>query len=562
MFDSPLKAKELAYFDIRLRLGHKNSVFVVGNDLEVESIPINGKVKILTKEDLHVKRIKLKLTGEYSIDYVERLKTGRIVQHVHERNCVLKVTWNNLLVSLEGTVGFGDYGDFIVPSHMLKKSSALSSLVNSPSGSSTSLSSMVRPKNPRTKLVSHLSQLGPQEKSLFRIPQSGIDGTPFPKKDKVDNQSFLLPQGNFSLPFAVVLPANLCQLIEGLKLGKILYKFECQIERGLFEKSFHKAKHIRFVRLLHPQNINFSSSVEYQNTWPGKVEFNVLMPRRALAIGTKVPISLVIVPLAKGISFRSLIVQLVQHHRVKGLGGESQEMEDLLPKQTLDCNTDVTEDCWRVKGHFQMPSLLQEVSPTCNLKNDLVVVRHRLCVALRIRNADGHVSELKANLPVCVHISTRHGVVTTRHLEVDAKGHFTAEADPGRVDIVCSEPEEEKEEEGAPPEYGHHVNDCVFDQNSPKTPIEQLRTGGIKQQLDSYFLIPVGSPSVKSPPLDVQVLLRVPSYERAVEDESEDRVEEPAPFYDWQLLKALQDNGRSKSFGSLQIKPKRKLKLR
>lgn len=567
--------KDLSYFDIRLKLGHKNTILVKGNEFEVDSVPVSGSVKILTKEDLHVKKVKLQLIGEYQAEYYERMSNGYVAGQVSERNCVLKVLWPKLLTSSEGELQYGDYGDNMVKMHKLdahlKKSSRENSVTSlsqlDKKSSDTSLAESPAKKRPSYSRTKSLNMLHSVKPTLFTIPRSGIDGTPYPLKVKGRSEahSFLLPQGNYSMPFSFHLPANVSESVDCLPIAKLRYKLVCTIERGRLEKDFTIGKHVRIVRTLHPQSVNLVDLIEFGNTWPGKLEFNVSLARKALALGTKMPIKLVIVPLIKGLSFKSMYAEIVQHNGTKGLTGESPQFEAIINRQKLDNeHTHFDEDHWVVKSHYRLPNSLKDITQTCTLKNDIISVKHRVRVLIHIRNADGHVSELRANLPVHVFMSPKHGTITTRHYEIDNHhGLFSTAPDPEREDVVfprkeAEQPSDEdlssedsyaadREEDNAPPVYQQHVFDMIYDQLSPRSPLEQLRINGVKSALEGYFDIPLLSSGTLSPPLDVNVLLKVPSYEKALDDDSEG--EEPAPGYVGGSVDSEEDLLRS--FGSL-----------
>lgn len=565
--------KDLSYFDIRLKLEHKNTILVKGNEFDVESVPVMGSVKILTKEDLHVKRVKLQLIGEYQAEYYERMSSGQVAGQVTERNCVLKVQWPNLLTSSEGELQYGDYGDSMVKmskldSH-LKKSSRENSVTSlsqlDKNASNTSLADTPTKKRPSYSRAKSQGMLTSVKPTLFTIPKSGVDGTPYPLKTtgKLDLHSFLLPQGNYSMPFSIMLPANVSESVDCLPIAKLRYKLVCTVERGRLEKDFAAAKHVRIVRTLHPHSVNLTDLIEYGNTWPGKVEFNVSLPRKALALGTKMPIKLTIVPLVKGLSFKSMYAEVVQHNGTKGITGESPQFEAIINRQKLaNEHTHFDEDHWVVKSHYRLPSSLKDVTQTCTLKNGIITVKHRVRVLIHIKNADGHVSELRANLPVHVFMSPKYGTITTRHYEIDQHhGLFTTAPDPEREDTVFhrkeSQPPSEdelssedsyaadREEDNAPPVYQQHMFDMVYDQLSPRSPLEQLRINGVKSALEGYFDIPLLKSGTLSPPLDLNVLLKVPSYEKALDDDSEG--EEPAPNY-------INEDDLLRAFGSLNAK--------
>lgn len=547
--------KDLAYFDIKLKTGgHKNTVLVKGNEFEVDRVPIEGHVKILTQEDLHVKRVKLQLVCEFHMDYYEKTPSGHAAGQVYEKDIAVKVVWPNLLTSPDGEIVFGNYGDSLIKAHKvdayLKKSLRDNSTTDLSSMNSSDSGRSKRPAYLRTNSSPSLPKV--HEKSLFTIPKSGVDGTPYPLMGPSDHHSFLLPQGNYSMPFSVNLPANVPESVEGLSNAKVLYKLECFIERGRFDRSFQTAKHFRIVRTLHPRNMNLVDSIEFSNTWPEKLDFNVSVPKKGLALGTSVPIKLIIVPLVKGLSFKTMSAEIVQHHHVVGLMGKSPEFERLTEKQKLNCDThECDEDHWVIKGIYHLPLSLRELTQTCTLKNDMVNVKHRIRVTIHVKNSDGHVSELRANLPVHIFMSPHHGRITTRHLEIDSRGHFTnegsdseeiifprheAESHPETPEESSSEAEydAERETDNAPPIYQQHVFDTLYDQTSAKTPMEQLRIHGINT-LDSYFDLPPAGSGASTPPLDLNLLLKVPSYEQAVDDDSDNDMEIPAPRYPIEL---------------------------
>ncbi|GEQ69566.1 hypothetical protein JCM33374_g3238 [Metschnikowia sp. JCM 33374] len=552
------QAKDLTYFDIRLKThGFKNTVLVKGNEAEVENVPLEGHIKLSTKSDLHVKKIRLVLTGEQSVDYYNKSLDGG---QVSERNCVLRVVWPNLLCSAKGDLHYGDYSDTTIK---YQKADSLAKRSHDTSASDLASLNSQKSGSPKPELSKrptfHKTKSQPilfknQESSLIRIPRAGIDGTPCPEYAgaKGEGHSFLLPNGNYSMPFFIHLPANTPESVEGLSIGKIRYKLECHIERGRFDRPFKKACHFRIIRTLHSRNMNLYDSIDFTNTWPGKIDFNVSVPRKGIALGTSVPIKLVIVPLIKGLSFKSMYAEIVQHSFVSGLWGRSPGFEHVIGKSKLSCpNRSITDDHWVIQGSYQLPSSLSEITPTCSLKNDLLSVKHRVRVQIHIRNADGHVSELRANLPVVLYISPNHGRVVAKHLEIDATGHFVTGANPGKEDSVFpvrepvkspsetaetepdnAEPEEEDDEDSAPPIYTQHTKDMVYDYTSARSPMEQLRaSSGGMTPIDGYFDLPVNKSKASSPMPDLTTLSKIPCYEEALEEDSDEDGEEPAPSY-------------------------------
>ncbi|CAH6722881.1 hypothetical protein CLIB1444_11S03268 [[Candida] jaroonii] len=544
---------KISYFDIRVNSPHKDLIVIKGNENECDPIFLEGRVKLSVNQNIHVKKVKLSLIGELSVTYFEKDENGAVTNHILEKFITLKVDWDNLLINDEGTIVLGSYGDKPVKAYKAGKLQAHSHLEE------MKQESRARPTFDRTKSQPNLSKAHKKEAPTIKLPTSGIDGTPF--KNSSSHHSFLLPNGNYSLPFKVVLPTNICETVEGLAIGKLLYKFEGSIQKGmLFDKPMVKSKYMRFVRTLHPNSLSLVDNIDIVNTWPGKVDYKVYLNKKGVAIGSTIPIQVLIVPLVKGISLKKITTEVVQHCHVNYLEGRSPEFEQVFGHQQVMGPLDesiLSQDSWNLTCHFKVPNSIKEVTQTCLLNNDLIQVRHRLRVTIQIRNPGGHTSELRANLPITLYISSTIGHVYGHHFEIDNHhGLFnivrnkddalfkrdkfnTPKVSPSVTPLVSPDitprhsptlfplddtldEEDELENVLAPPLYEESKKDKIFDITSAKSPIEQLGT--------SYFDLPRSNSEVMSGSLDLNILSKVPSYFEAVDDDDDSG--DLAPSYD------------------------------
>ncbi|CAH2351434.1 protein Rog3p [[Candida] railenensis] len=547
------KKHDLALFEIRLKSPHKNLLLLKGNEHECEQVPFQGSIKLSSPSDLHVKKISLRLIGEYRLDYFQRDSHGTVIDQVSEHHCVLDVEWGNLLTDAEGKIIFGDYGDSLtrMNKHHKKTNSGNNSFSSLPKSNDGSSSNLLHPSSaapssrpsflrsssqPHFGFNSSSNLSAASSSSLLQIPKSGIDGTPFKDRGATSSSSFLLPKGNYNLPFQVYLPTNISETVEGLNCGQLLYRLECNIERGRFEKAFHKTKHVRIMRTLHPQCLSLIESVDINNTWPKKVQYAVSLMKKGVAVGATVPVMILIVPLAKGLKLQGINGVLVQHYHVLTQDGRSPEFEEIYGKQDMPM-PDVDSlplDQWQVKTHFKIPTSLKKVTQTCELKNSLIQVKHRLRISIQLLNKEGHISELRANLPIHLYVSANTGHVVGHHYEADSHGNLSTvvggedilfrKDDPhnknpihqhhhhhhhegsgsgsvspnltvSNTEDTSSSVDSDNEldrEETAPPLYQKHIFDKIYDSSLPQTPLEQFRsqTGspvGSSANLAGYF---------------------------------------------------------------------------
>lgn len=576
-------------FDIRVRLQHKDVLLLRGNEFEVESVPFSGLVKLLIPCDMHVRKIKLVLEGEFGVQYV--VKGGSFVI---ERLCCLRVVWKNLLTSADGDIVFGAYGDTLEHAHALDKKlhshSHSSSRAQSPSHPNSPSkpagpAPIERPRFTRSWSLP-LSSPPPSLAAKVLTPTNGCDGTPFDGQKILAHHTFCLTKGNYDLPFTVFLPTNVSETVEGLPSGRLMYRMTCSIERGRFEKPITTSKVIRIVRTLHPQSFSLLETVDLNSAWLGKVQYSVSLERKGIAIGSTVPIKIVMVPLVKGLSLLKVTGSLVERlHVVTPVEGMLPQWERVVGTQSLTIPANLVADNmdqWVVDTTYQVPHRLSDITQSCTLKGGIIEVKHRLRLEMQITNSDGHVSELRAQIPVVVYISAHVGSATGFHYDWDATQGFIADR---KREVAWFKRREEEHDSAAlgssaevsghstparstspglggdgfpdaPPVYHRHIFDQLYDLSRTRSadilsrvvsgagtpvnlgsvsPLGMTSPNTLVPNIGGYFDEPGSGPlhPLMSPPL--AVLNRIPSYDFAASrDDNEDSLDtiEPAPGYE------------------------------
>jgi hypothetical protein len=583
------KSANFTLFDIKLKSRHKDIVLIKGNEFDCESIPFEGSIKLSIPESTHIKKIKLALIGEFNMEYIDRSASATSLDATFERLCVLKVEWPNLLTNDHGTIIYGNYGDTAMRYSKVESSKfSKQGTVN---------------KHGKHHLRSNSSP-SLKNSSLIQIAKSGVDGTPFKGLQFNSNHSFFLPRGNYNIPFSVLLPSTLSETVEGLSCASLLYRLECTIEKGRFEKPITKSKHIRIVRTLHPQSLNLVDSIDIDNTWLGKIQYNVKLSRKGVAIGSTIPIHLTFIPMTKGLSLKCIKGLITQQFTFKIPGVKTPDFEQIIGKQELVWSNlsqgyaETSSESWNIKTSYKVPNTLKGLNQSCEFKHNLIRVKHRLKLSIILNNKDGHLSELRANLPIWIYISANTGHVIGNHYEINFHNGSFVQI-PGKQDVYfkkdkqwlksqisspnesMDEEEEEAEidldrEDQAPPLYNHHVYDPLYDSTVNKTPHEQLGEA-LKQteghllspqplaSITGYFDIPTSKTRSKlfsSTPLDI--INKIPTYEEALDEEDEEPVFgslELAPVYNDYNISRFSDsdvdissiNGHSRSMSELHL---------
>jgi hypothetical protein len=288
--------------------------------------------------------------------------------------------------------------------------------------------------------------------------------------------------------------------VEGLPGASLVYKLQANIERGRFNNDLIAKKHLRIVRTLTPDTVDLTETMAVDNTWPKKVEYTISTPSKAIAIGSSVPISMLLVPLVKGLKLGKVKVSLVEYFSCAGSFGPSHAGERTITTMTVPSTfQNISEDRWEVDTSFPIPPSLSKCTQDVDILNN-IRVRHKVKFVIGLVNPDGHVSELRASLPIALFISPfvalgvknydRGDSVADNSLAAFAELSEDNEHVPDDDDVIFApDPEStipaSSEANGdvlaaelqAPPNYGSHIYDRLWNE----IPIEDTPEGSTAQ---------------------------------------------------------------------------------
>ncbi|KZO98803.1 hypothetical protein CALVIDRAFT_418521 [Calocera viscosa TUFC12733] len=93
----------------------------------------------------------------------------------------------------------------------------------------------------------------------------------------------------------------------------VTYKIRANAIRGAFATNYADVKTFSVVRTFKPEALEYTQTLELENTWPGKVMYSIMIPHRAHAAGTEVPISVKFTPLTKGVVVKTITTEIKEY---------------------------------------------------------------------------------------------------------------------------------------------------------------------------------------------------------------------------------------------------------
>ncbi|KAI8958731.1 hypothetical protein F5Y11DRAFT_359762 [Daldinia sp. FL1419] len=290
-----------------------------------------------------------------------------------------------------------------------------------------------------------------------------------------------LAPGNYEWPFEYLLPGDTAESVEGLYQTGITYVLKATISRGKLAKNIHAFKRFRIIRTLEPAALEFNHAMSVENIWPNKIEYSVVIPQKAVVFGSNIPLEMRFTPLLKGLEMGVITVKLIE---VQEFSVQSYQVPIRTYKHDRDVtswNLEVTreqhwhdnieetgQEGWVVHRELPLPKRLSRCIQDCSVHG--IKIRHKLKLTVGLQNPDGHISELRASLPITIFISP--------NMPLDEEGNLVSQAPE-----TPSEVNETDSSVMAPPGYGMHVLDQLYEDVDPSG----FMTPGIHSGLNSPF---------------------------------------------------------------------------
>ncbi|KAG9254695.1 uncharacterized protein F5Z01DRAFT_621471 [Emericellopsis atlantica] len=274
----------------------------------------------------------------------------------------------------------------------------------------------------------------------------------------VHGKSMILPAGNYEYPFEYLLPGDTAESVEGIPEASITYRLKATVGRGKLAYDLHAYKHLRIIRTLDPSALEFHHAMSVENIWPNKVDYSISIPQKAVVFGGIIDLTMRLTPLLKGLEMGRINIKLVEIREttVTGATGMSVrehkverdvskwDMEVDRATHWVDMIEDTGQDGWVVTKALDLPRRLRQCVQDTNVHG--IKIRHKLKLTIALKNPDGHVSELRATLPVAIFISPNAPL----NEQGDVINPETAQADG-------------EEERCPPPSYHEHKLDQLYD---------------------------------------------------------------------------------------------------
>ncbi|PFH60597.1 hypothetical protein XA68_10698 [Ophiocordyceps unilateralis] len=277
-------------------------------------------------------------------------------------------------------------------------------------------------------------------------------------------KSMTLPAGNYEYPFEFTLPGDTAESVEGIPEASITYRLKATVGRGKLAYDLHAYKHLRVIRTLEPGALELLHAMSVENIWPNKVDYSIVIPHKAVVFGGTINMEMRFTPLLKGLELGEITAKFIELRDCwiqgsTGLSLREHHTEREVSHWKFDVDhrhhwhdmiEDTGQEGWTLKKPLKLPKRLRQCIQ--DLNHHGIKVRHKIKLTVALKNPDGHISELRATLPVSIFISPNVPFDEQGNLMGQTAGSALAGQEAAAM---------------APPGYGEHVLDQLYEDVEP-----------------------------------------------------------------------------------------------
>ncbi|KAL2825880.1 HECT-type ubiquitin ligase-interacting protein cred [Aspergillus pseudoustus] len=282
-------------------------------------------------------------------------------------------------------------------------------------------------------------------------------------REATKSKTEILPAGNYEYPFNVILEGSMPESVEGLPDTYVTYRFKAEIGRK-YAKDIIVRKPLRIIRTLESSALELSHAMSVENIWPNKIEYSISTPTKAVIFGTTIRVDFKLIPLLKGLGIGLIVSELIETHDLT-LNPEDPDAVRNTYKNTrtivhdehkidADQNLEIIDEAaegYQFSRLLELPKTLTRCLQDTDTRG--IKIRHKLKFRVQLLNPDGHISELRATLPVSIFISPNLAIDDNNTL-VDV----TPQATQAAINDIAQQ---------APPLYGEHQFDQLYSEVDP-----------------------------------------------------------------------------------------------
>jgi hypothetical protein len=196
------------------------------------------------------------------------------------------------------------------------------------------------------------------------------------------------------------LPGNLAETIDANSYGSLTYKLKALVDRPTFSPNLIERQSFRIVREVNTiPEFDLVVPMEICNEWSNKLNYRIMIPKKAFYRGEQIPIDISILPKQQGTQLHVRYIScFLKEYTTFILGNTSTHKESKIIRFFRDEAFPSRGLHWQKTETLSVPYSFDSIQ--CDTRNQFFKVEHKLKFTISFINNSGELSELRATIPV------------------------------------------------------------------------------------------------------------------------------------------------------------------
>ncbi|KAF7728656.1 hypothetical protein EC973_005693 [Apophysomyces ossiformis] len=211
-------------------------------------------------------------------------------------------------------------------------------------------------------------------------------------------KAYQLAEGQYKWDFELPLPGDLPESVDH-PLGQVYYRLKAVAERPTFSMNYSDKRTVRVSRMMLPSSLDLTQTVMISNVWTDKLSYDISVPSKVFNLGSIIPVTYTLIPIAPDLRVRAVACSLKEYTTLSA--EEHSKTESRVIKFAREDQFTASNGPWSKTELIHVPEAEARQILTDSMC-DLIKVKHKIKFTVSLVNADGHISELRAAIPVII----------------------------------------------------------------------------------------------------------------------------------------------------------------
>ncbi|CAO3623902.1 unnamed protein product [Cunninghamella blakesleeana] len=215
-------------------------------------------------------------------------------------------------------------------------------------------------------------------------------------------KSYHLSEGHYKWDFELPLPGDLPETVDH-ELGQVYYRLKAVAERPTFSINYTDKRSVKVTRMMSPTSLELVQSMIISNVWADKLGYEISTPTKCYTMGHTVPITFELRPIAPELQVKSITCMLKEYLTLTAAENNHSKTESKVVKLVRDDqfyqNVIQQDGVYKKTIGLGIPDEDSQLLMV-DTQNDLIRIKHKIKFTVTLINGDGHMSELRAAIPI------------------------------------------------------------------------------------------------------------------------------------------------------------------